>query len=733
MAARPAAPVQPLRGRDAEMAVINAALGDARDGRGGVLLIEGGAGLGKGRLLQEAVSLAGRAGVRAAAGRADVDDNVVPMAPLMAACFGGNAPLLDRNDLSALRVQGEDRYWVLLELEAQLERAALEHPMLICLDDLQWADAGTVEALRVLPVRLGGVPIVWIAAYRTGQASALLVRTVEELEEANATRLVLDPLDDNSVGRVIADLMSAQADTALLQFADNAHGVPFLLIELLRGLLEEGLVRIDRAQAVLVEARLPARVRDSMRDRLDRVPAAARRAAVAASVLGREFRFDDLATMLGTAPAALLQPVEELIRAEILADSGEHLGFRHDIIRQAVLDSVPTAARRALDRQAAGILLAAGAVPLEIATRLAASAGPGDEVAIATLHEAARALAPTDPGMASEFTTKALTLTADTDPHRAALVAETAVLLHAAGRDLEAREFATAALSRALPPEAEAQVRLSIAQMYSLPADSRIESGRAALALPGISPALRARHLAVMVLSLVAAAKPEQARAAVAGAEAAVRSADNASARLNLEFGRLALDEASFEYAAMMPRIQAIRRLGAETGEDTQVQAAEWFRSSMLADLDRLDEALEVAQTGLAAAQRDHQAWIAPRWEIWRGWLLQQQGQLSDAGAALEGAFAAEGISLALAIPDAAGLTALGQVAIHTGDQRLSAKCTQIARATLAVGAFDDARRHLVWLLALQAMARGDATAARDELRAGSDQPTEAVLPVLAR
>jgi DNA-binding CsgD family transcriptional regulator len=715
------------------MAVIAAALGGARDGCGGVLLIEGGAGLGKSRLLEEAVSLAGRAGVRAAVGRADVDDNVVPLAPLMAACFGGNPSLLDRNGLSELRVLRGDRYWVLLELEAQLERAALEHPMLICLDDLQWADAGTVEALQVLPARLGGVPIVWIAAYRTGQAQALLSRSVAELAEANATRLVLDPLDEDSVGQIISDVMSAQAGAALLEIADNAHGVPFLLIELLRGLLEEGLVRIDRAQAVLVEARLPSRVGESMRERLDRVPAAARRAAVAASVLGRVFRFDDLATILGSEPAALLEPVEELIRAEILAESGENLGFRHDIIRQAVLDSVPAAARRALDRQAAGVLLAAGAVPLEIATRLAASAEPGDEVAIATLHEAAQVLAPTDPGMASEFTRKALTLTADADPQRAALVAETAVLLHAAGRDLEAREFANAALSRVLPPEAEAQVRLSIAQMYSLPADSRIESGRAALVLPGVSAELRARHLGVMVLSLVAAARPGEARAAVADAEAAVGATSNASARLNLEFGRLALDEATFEYASMMSRIQAIRRLGAEAGEDTQVQAAEWFRSSMLAALDRLDEALEVARVGLAAAQRDHQAWIAPRWEIWRGWLLLQQGRLSDAGAALEGAFAAEGINLALAIPDAAGLAALGLVAIHTGDQRLSGKCAEIARATLAVRAFDDARRHLVWLLALQTMARGDAAAARDELRAGGGEPTGALLPVLAR
>src|SRR5882757_7024071 len=142
MAARPAAATQPLRGRDAEMAVIDTALGQARDGRGGVLLVEGGAGLGKSRLREKAVSLAGRAGVRAAVGRADVDDNAVPLAPLMSACFGGNAPLLDRSELSALRVLGEDRYWVLLELEALLQRAALEHPMLVCLDDLHGRTQG---------------------------------------------------------------------------------------------------------------------------------------------------------------------------------------------------------------------------------------------------------------------------------------------------------------------------------------------------------------------------------------------------------------------------------------------------------------------------------------------------------------------------------------------------------------------------------------------------------------
>jgi DNA-binding CsgD family transcriptional regulator len=276
-------------------------------------------------------------------------------------------------------------------------------------------------------------------------------------------------------------------------------------------------------------------------------------------------------------------------------------------------------------------------------------------------------------------------------------------------------------------------VRLSIAQMYSLPADLRIEAGRHALALPGVSEPVRARHLAVMVLSLVAASRPGEARTAAAAAQTAVDTTHDQVAAMNLEFGRLALDEARFDYSSMMTRIRTLHRLGSETGEQAQVQAAEWFRANMLAGLGRFDDAMSVVSTGLDVAQRDHQAWIAPRWDIWRGWILLQRGQLADAGAVLEGAIASASVDLVLAIPDAAGLLALGQIALHTGDEQLTRRCTGIARATLAARAYDDSRRHITWLLALQALARGDPAGARDELRAAVEEGPAVLLPVLAR
>jgi hypothetical protein len=169
-AAGSVAPVTPLRGREREIAALDGALVGALGGRGGVVLIEGRAGFGKTRLLEEAVSRAEQMGVRAGLGRADADDTALPLAPLMAACFGGTSPLLNRDDLFTLRAVGSDRYWVLLEFEELLERAGVERPMLICLDDAHWADVGTVDALRSLPVRLAGIPIVWVIGYRAGQA-----------------------------------------------------------------------------------------------------------------------------------------------------------------------------------------------------------------------------------------------------------------------------------------------------------------------------------------------------------------------------------------------------------------------------------------------------------------------------------------------------------------------------------------------------------------------------------
>src|SRR3954447_24136005 len=101
--------VSPLRGRGPEFAVIETALANAQTGQGAALLIEGRAGFGKTRLLEESSRLAQHMGMRVGVGRADVDDTATPMSPLVQACFGGHRPLLQGLDSAALP-PGMDRY-----------------------------------------------------------------------------------------------------------------------------------------------------------------------------------------------------------------------------------------------------------------------------------------------------------------------------------------------------------------------------------------------------------------------------------------------------------------------------------------------------------------------------------------------------------------------------------------------------------------------------------------------
>ncbi|MDT7662559.1 MAG: hypothetical protein QOD04_2115, partial [Pseudonocardiales bacterium] len=98
-----------LHGRDPESAVLREALSSLRSGTGVVVVIEGSAGIGKSRLLAEAVRLAGRVSARVGFGEADPSEAVVELAPLLRALFDGAAPLLDRAALPAARGGPEQR------------------------------------------------------------------------------------------------------------------------------------------------------------------------------------------------------------------------------------------------------------------------------------------------------------------------------------------------------------------------------------------------------------------------------------------------------------------------------------------------------------------------------------------------------------------------------------------------------------------------------------------------
>ena len=696
-----------VRGRQAELGVIGELLDRLLSGSGIVAVCKGRAGMGKSRLLAEIEAMAHRLSITVGYGSADPGDTVVPLAPLLEALCEGASPIIQPGALRDAHASPEQRYWLLHDIETLLERSALEGPILICLDDLQWSDSATAAALRVLPTRLGGVPVGWILATRSGAASIPVRNALEHLERRGASLLDLGPLDPRAVEQVAADVLLAEPGQLVLDMASRAGGSPFELVELLRGLVEEERVQYQHGKVDVLTPVVPDRITEGTRRRLDRCSEGARRVAIVAASLGRRFALDDVATMLDAAPALLLQDVDELIHANVIVDRDGRLEFFHDLTLDGVRTSVPVPVRRTLDRQAAIVLLAGGALPIEVAVQLATSAESGDAVAATTLLHAAEAIGTTDPSAAADLGRRALDLAPPDHPLRGPLVAGTTVWLHAAGRTEEAKDFADTALRRVLPAVQEAEVRLGVASMFSLCPDTRADSNRSALALPLLPDDLRNRHHALLFHNLVVSGRVSEARA-LGDEIQPISVATSAAHRFILELATSGLAYAEGRFGDALDAAEAALRSSVDAGETSRAHLTRQWRCDGLTMVDRLDDSLALSSEHVLAAQRDRQGWALRVHETGRARTLIQIGHLADAMAILQAHVSEEVADQITNVLDAAAVSALARVAMHLGDQGIMRSVDTIARAMVQQRA-PSVRRHAEWILASQAAARGDA------------------------
>jgi DNA-binding CsgD family transcriptional regulator/tetratricopeptide (TPR) repeat protein len=718
-----------LRGRNPELASINGQFERLVSGVGSVTVIEGGPGMGKSRLLTEVERIARRRSLRLGMGVAEFGDSIVEMAALMDALMSGDDPLIDRAAIVGLPIGPERRYWFLEETQALLQRTALDHPLVIVIDDVQWADNGTAAALGTLPPRLADLPIAWILAKRPGQDSHRVANAMRELERHRAVKLRLLPLDEASVAQVGADTLGGEPDRALLDIAASARGNPFLLVELLAGMREEELVRVVAGRAELVALRVPRRARESMGARIERLSELARQVVTAGAVLSRRFSFVELSNMLSVPPAALVAPVIELVHADLIVEVGDRLSLRHELIRDAIRESLPASARRALERQAVDVLLAEGALPAEVATQLMASAEPGDDRAVGTLLKAAEAIGDSDPETAANLSRRAMELTTPEHELRGALVAQTAVWLHAAHRGVEATAFVDRELRAVLPTAEEAAVRLSIARMFGLSPDLRAASGRQALTLPNLPPSVRAQHLSALTYNLVAGGRVHDASELHEEARSATRLAHDAAATFTLTFATGCLQYVGGDLGRALETFDDALRTARGASQNALERVVVWWRCEALAALGRHDEAFAVATSAIAAAQRERQAWALHLFETWRGRHFLQIGNLGDAAASLGEEFDPTTDARVEYPPDAAGLVALGKIALHTGDTR-QIRQTNAAAQMMLKQSTPGVQRHGVWLLVLQAFAAGDSRAAWRQLCVLGEDERTAILPV---
>src|SRR5262249_4140423 len=248
----------PIRGRADELKLIGALVTAVAQGRGCVLVIEGPPGIGKSRLLTEVLALADKCGVRTLFGEAFEYQQTVPFFSLFMATLNADPPVGDVEALRQLGGSADLRYWVVHDLADAIHAAAAETPLVIVLEDIHWADNGTLLALRSLATApgVGGLGVV---TARTGAGGPAVQETLSMLERANATFVRLAAMTPDAVADMVCDAVRAKADVSLLNLAAKAHGNPFLVTELVGGLGEEGRLNLSGGRAMVTGDGLPRR------------------------------------------------------------------------------------------------------------------------------------------------------------------------------------------------------------------------------------------------------------------------------------------------------------------------------------------------------------------------------------------------------------------------------------------------------------------------------------------
>jgi DNA-binding CsgD family transcriptional regulator len=670
-----------MHGREAEWQAVRDLLRRAQRGVGGVLLVDGEWGIGKSLLLREAEREAAAQGFSLATGSADQMGQLMPFAALLSALHQPFGRLAAEEDHQLDVV--DSLHWQIAQLQASLEQRAAAAPVLVSLDDLQWASPATLLALRMLPRELARYPLAWILARSSSQQEKGVELLFDSLENDGASRITLPPLGGDAVAGLLADAFGAPPDRRLLAQASGAAGNPSLLTELIRCLREEKTVQVSDGSARLLSAQLPRRIDLVARQGLDGLNRPTRHLLETGAVLGRTFRLDEAAEMLGVTPAALLPAVEEAVDAGILAAADDAFRFRRKLVWQAVVHMIPRPARRALHRQFGEILLGRGGSAPRAARHLLRAAHANDPASLTGLDNAAAEILDSCPQTAARLAQRAMDLTDPADPGALARSVAAAEALTAAGRLEQAARIVHDTLPQPLPPLLEARLRCALSSIRCTSGQPH-EAGAEAeivLAQPQLPRRLRDQAM-IAQLQAVAGLRDHQA----ADAAAAVLGARDGHADPVVAAALVVRAAISWDRGRIAEGLELLReaaRHGTVASRDARQVQPRLALAAALVDLRRFDEAASVLRAADIEALRAIPSAAVPA--ILRARMHMARGRLRDATAEAETALASAA-TLAAHGYTAVAHSVLGAIALRRGD--LEAAAHHVASRSAAATQF---------------------------------------------
>jgi class 3 adenylate cyclase/DNA-binding CsgD family transcriptional regulator len=706
----------PVFGRDAELDAVDRLLDGLSRGSGSTLVLEGEAGIGKTHLAAAAAMRAASAGVRVVRSGADELDHDRPGRITMALAEDVGVSL--QALLGDVERLGGTRGFAITEaMTNAIEDLSTKRPVLVVVDDLQWADELSLRGLASFIRRTTPLPVGVIVTMRPSPRPPLLERMLAALPEATTRRLHLHGLHDAAVTAMVATVTGAPPGPRLAALVAGASGNPLYVTELLRALEEDSELHVRGGVAEVDDMTLPATLRHTVLRRLASLPADSVELLRIASLLGRDFSLGDLATVTGRRVVDVAAHLRAAVDAAVLSGEGDMLSFRHDLIRDAVYDDITAPIRRDLHAAAGRSLAAAGAPVLQVARQLSLGARPGDALAVEWLERAGYETMRLDLASAVLLLQQALALAGDSWSGRDRVEAALLEPLASCGRLAEARALGAELLDRGIDSTHEFAVRQGLAVVSTLGGDltAAATDAMAAADVPGAPPGAAAVMRCLEAnISLLTGRPPADVQAAAEQALAAVDGAGGSAADLacvaHQSLASVAGVEGRYEVGADHARIA--RRLLFRGGITTRgFLIPEVWEATFLLYTDRFDDAIAAYAIASARAERRGELSLLVQTHTAVGMIHLLAGRWDDASSEIEAALAVTRETGNNA-HDVACHALLAKLAVARGDAKGAEAALLAGRTALSEGRHLFGVDVLLWVEATVLEHGGDAAGA---------------------
>jgi DNA-binding NarL/FixJ family response regulator len=426
-----------LVGRAEELGFLNNALDELDQGRSAAVELVGEPGIGKTRLLAELARRADERGQLVLSGRAAELERDLPFWVFVDALDeyvqGLDPRRLDSLDedvraelahvfpsLSAHATRRQtpqhERYRTHRAVRELLEQLAATTPLVLVLDDLHWADSGSMELVGALLRTPPTAAVLLALAVRPRQLPARLSSALERAHrEGTLARLELRALTLSEARELLGDKVEGAVATALYE---ETGGNPFYLEQLARSPDRVRQPRPVASDPSLGDLEVPPMVAAALTEELALLTDGARRVLEGAAVAGDPFDPELAAAAAAVPELSAVEALDELLTLGLVrpTDVPRRFRFRHPLVRRAVYEAAPSGWRLGAHERSAEALAARGVSAPARAHHVERCARQGDVAAVAVLREAGEQAAPRAPATAASWFAGALRLLPQTAP-----------------------------------------------------------------------------------------------------------------------------------------------------------------------------------------------------------------------------------------------------------------------------------------------------------------------------